>query len=82
MPVQVDFPPIPTFAFTNFALIKDTTEMKKSAFSLNTIDGSIDDVIEKVTTVGYEGLLEGVNSKNRILLLEGRPGCGRTTLTR
>ena len=45
------------------------------------IDGSVDDVIEKVT-VGYEGLLEGVNSKNRTLLLEGGPGCGRTTLTR
>ena len=55
MPVQEDFPPIPTFSFTNFALIKDTTEMKKSAFSLNTIDGSVDDVIEKVT-VGYEDL--------------------------
>ena len=81
MPVQEDFPPIPAFSFTNFALIKDTTEMKKSAFSLNMIDGSVDDVIEKVT-VRYEGLLEGVNSKNRILLLEGRPGCGRTTLTR
>ena len=51
--------------------------MKKSAFSLNTIDGSVDDVFEKVC-VGYEDLLEGVN---KLLLLEGRPGGGRTTLT-
>ena len=66
MPVQEDFPPIPTFSSTTFALIEDATEMKN--FSLNIIDGSVDYVIEKVT-VGYEGLLEGVNSKNRILLL-------------
>ena len=82
MPAQEDFPPVPTFAFTNLALIKDTTEMKKSAFFLNTIQGSVDDVIETKVTVEYEELLEGINSKTKILLLEGRPGCGKTTLTR
>ena len=82
MPVQEDFPPVPTFSFTNLALIKDTTEMKKSAFFLNTIQGSIDDVIETKVTVGYKELLEGISSTNTILLLEGRPGCGKTTLTR
>ena len=82
MPAQEDFPPVPTFSFTNLALIKDTTEMKKSAFFLNTIQGSVDDVIETKVTVGYEELLEGINSKSKILLLEGRPGCGKTTLTR
>ena len=82
MPAQEDFPPVPTFAFTNLALIKDTTEMKKSAFFLNTIQGSVDDVIETKVTVEYEEFLEGINSKTKILLLEGRPGCGKTTLTR
>ena len=82
MPAQEDFPPVPTFAFTNLALIKDTTEMKKSAFFFNTIQGSVDDVIETKVTVEYEELLEAINSKSKILLLEGRPGCGKTTLTR
>ena len=33
-------------------------------------------------TVTYEDLFRSMTSKNRILLLEGRPGCGKTTLTR
>ena len=82
MPVQEDFPPVPNFSFTNLALIEDITEMKKSAFFLNTIQGSVDDVIETKVTVEYEELLEDINSKSKILLLEGRPGCGKTTLTR
>ena len=82
MPAQEDFPPIPTFSFTNLTLIKDTTEVKKSAFFINTIQGSVDDVIETKLTITYKALLGSVNSKNRILLLEGRPGCGKTTLTR
>ena len=47
MPAREDFPPVPTFSFTNLALIKYTTEMKKVPFSFkNTIQGSFDDVIE------------------------------------
>ena len=44
------------FHFTNLALIKDTTEMKKSAFFFNTIQGSVDDAIEIKVTVAYEDL--------------------------
>ena len=79
MLAQEDFPPLPTFTFTNLALIKDTPEMKKSASFFNTIQGSVDDIIETIT---YEDLLKDVNSTNKILLLEGRPGCGKTTLAR
>eukprot|EP00731_Ephydatia_muelleri_P002569 Em0001g2569a len=70
------------FSFTNLALIKDTTETCRSAFFYNTIQGSVDDVIETKVTITYEDLFESVTSQNRILLLEGRPGCGKTTLTR
>ena len=79
---EVDFPPVPTFSFINLALIRDTTETKKCAFFFETIQGSVDDVIETKVTITYEGLLNCVNVKNRIILLEGRPGCGKTTLTR
>ena len=82
MPAKEDFPPHPAFTFTNLALIKETSEMKKSDFFFNTIQGSIDDVIETKVTVTYKDLLMDVNSTNTILLLEGRPGCGKTTLTR
>ena len=79
---KVDFPPVPKFSFTNLALIKDTTETCRSAFFYNTIQGSVDDVIETKVTITYEDLFESVTSQNRIFLLEGRPGCGKTTLTR
>ena len=47
MPAHEDFPPVPTFSFTNLALIKYTTEMKKVLLSfIKTIQGSFDDVIE------------------------------------
>ena len=78
----MDFPPVPKFSFTNLALIKDTTETCRSAFFYNTIQGSVDDVIETKVTITYEDLFESVTSQNRIFLLEGRPGCGKTTLTR
>ena len=78
----MDFPPVPKFSFTNLALIKDTTETCRSAFFYNTIQGSVDDVIETKVTITYDDLFESVTSQNRILLLEGRPGCGKTTLTR
>ena len=78
----MDFPPVPKFSYTNLALIEDTTETCRSAFFYNTIQGSVDDVIEKKVTITYEDLFESVTSQNRILLLEGRPGCGKTTLTR
>ena len=78
----MDFPPVPKFSFTNLALIKDTSETCRSAFFYNTIQGSVDDVVETKVTVTYEDLFESVTSQNRIFLLEGRPGCGKTTLTR
>ena len=79
---KVDFPPVPKFSFTNLALIKDTTETCRDTFFYSTIQGSVDDVIETKVTIKYEDLFESITSQNRIFLLEGRPGCGKTTLTR
>ena len=78
----MDFPPVPKFSFTYLALIKDTTQTFRSPLFYNTIQGSIDDIIEKKVTITYEELFKHVSSENRIFLLEGRPGCGKTTLTR
>ena len=80
--VQEDFPPLQTFSFTNLTLIKDTTSTHKEQFYLNTIQGSADDIDETKVTISYHDLFESITSDNRILLLEGRPGCGKTTLTR
>ena len=80
---QDDFPPVPTYSFTNLALIKDTTETHKDAFFHHTFQGSADDVIETKVSITYNKLLESITPPaNRIILLEGRPGCGKTTLMR
>ena len=42
----------------------------------------MDDVIETKATISYEDLMKSITSENRIILLEGRPGCGKTTLMR
>ena len=82
-PAQVDFPSVPTYTFTNLALIEDTTETHKDDFFHHTIRGSADDVIEIKVSITYNKLLERIAPPaKRILLLEGRPGCGKTTLMR
>ena len=78
----MDFPPVPTYSFTNLALLKDTTETHRGDFFYNTLQGSIDDVIETKVTISYNNLMESITPDNRIILLEGRPGCGKTTLMR
>ena len=81
-PAQVDFPPVATYSYVNLALIKDTTNALSDEFFLNTIQGSVDDVVHTKVTISYHDLFGRITPDNRILLLEGRPGCGKTTLTR
>ena len=78
----MDFPPVATYSYVNLALIKDTTSTHRDEFFLNTIQGSVDDVAETKVTISYHDLFGSITLNNRILLLEGRPGCGKTTLTR
>ena len=85
-PVAADWPPVPKFTFINLALVKDTTEQhhQKPKFYLETIRGSADDIIEIKEAVDYNilfGAMENVKPGTRILL-EGRPGCGKTTLVK
>ena len=85
-PVAPDWPPVPKFTFINLALIKDTTEQhpQKHKFYLETIRGSADDIIKTKEAVDYDtlfGAIQNVKPGTRILL-EGRPGCGKTTLVK
>ena len=80
-----DWPPVPKFTFINLALIKeDTTEHCRQDFYLKSIRGSADDIIESKIAIDYDtlfGATENVKPGTRVLL-EGRPGCGKTTLVK
>ena len=81
-----DWPIVPKFTFISLALIKSTTEQRpqKHGFYLETIEGSADDRTETKEAMDYNmlfGAKENVEPGNRILL-EGRPGCGKTTLVK
>ena len=73
---QIDeraWPPVKTTNFINLALVKDQTSWRI------TVTKSVDEVIgDKENTSYYEMLNDIDNSK--FILLEGRPGCGKTTL--
>ena len=73
---QVDehmWPPVKNTTFINLALIKDQTSWRI------TVRKSVDDIIGDKENTSYSDMLNDVDS-SRFILLEGRPGCGKTTL--
>ena len=74
-PAQVDFPPVPKFSFTNLALIIDTTETSTHGFSWTPFRVPL--IVSLRVTITHENLFECITSKKRIMLLEGRPECGK-----
>ena len=73
---QVDeraWPPIKATNFINLALIKDQTSWHK------TVQESVDQIVGDKENTSYYDMLNDID-KSRFILLEGRPGCGKTTL--
>ena len=68
------WPPVSTGAFISIALI----EGKKTSFS-HTISKSIDDILEEKEVIEYKKVF-GTYTSGALLLVEGRPGSGKTTL--
>ena len=68
------WPPVSTGAFISIALI----EGKKTSFS-HTISKSIDDILEEKEVIEYKKVF-GTYTIGALLLVEGRPGSGKTTL--
>ena len=59
--------------FISLALIKDQTSWRK------TIQKSVDEVVGDKQTISYKKMLEDIE-ECKFILLEGRPGSGKTTL--
>ena len=75
---QVDenaWPPVKATNFINLALIKDNTSWRK------TVQQSVDEIIGKKEKTSYSTIFSDIeNADRKLILLEGRPGCGKTTL--
>ena len=67
------WPPVKETNFINLALIMDQSSWRK------TVQQSLDDVVGDKNNTSYTDMLNDVDN-SRFILLEGRPGCGKTTL--
>ena len=77
VPCGDTWPPVGTRTFINLALIKSSGEPCKSDYSVR---GNANDVIARKEKIEYEDAFEKYESGATVLVL-GRPGSGKTTLT-
>ena len=72
-------PPEGGITFINLALIKQESIQKVGEFGHGTIRGDMDDILQDKQSITYEKALANLSS-GMLLLIEGRPGSGKTTL--
>ena len=72
---------LPVSEYVSLALIKPETLTRDDSFSRDTIRGTVDDIIRHKVPIGFSDVFpqEGPVASSRTLI-EGRPGCGKTTL--
>ena len=75
--VPIDsWPPVGNSAFINLVLIKKSSV---SICDYNTVRGDMDDILESKEVVEYEDVFREYR-EGALVLVEGRPGSGKTTL--
>ena len=70
------WPPVVNCTFVNLVLIKQSHISKNSYY---TIRGDMDDILESKEVVEYDDVFKEYK-EGALILIEGRPGCGKTTL--
>ena len=73
------WPPQSSNTYINLALIKQGSVNDGGEYARNTIQGNLDDVMNDKESVEYEMVFYDLKNGTR-LLIEGRPGSGKTTL--
>ena len=73
------WPPRGGNTYINLALIKQGSIEKAGEYARNTIQGDMDDIFANKDSIEYEDVFTNLKSGTR-LLIEGRPGSGKTTL--
>lgn len=70
----------------NLAFIKDEPLRYKSTidkFAIETVTGKVDDILQEKTPIQLKDILNAEqSSKQKIVLVEGAPGSGKTTLSK
>ena len=75
------WPPIKKTHYVNLALIKPQAMNFSKDYVRQTVRGSIDDIFKDKEEIKYEDAFNKHDDRSRIMIiLEGRPGCGKTTL--
>ncbi len=74
------WPPTGTSEFINLALVRKQRK-GMSTYNYYTVRGNMDDILESKEVVKYEEVFEDFK-EGGLLLIEGRPGCGKTTLVK
>ena len=73
------WPPVSNNTYINLALIKPGAIDKAGKYAYNTIQGDVDDILKDKDRIEYEEVFSNLVS-GTLLLIEGRPGSGKTTL--
>ena len=73
------WPPVKMRHYINLALIKQKAIDFSKDYIRQTIHGSMDDVIKDKDEITYEDAFNDLED-GALVILEGRPGCGKTTL--
>ena len=82
---DAQWPPPCTHKVFNLAMIKEE-QVKRStvtdSYVRMTITGKLDDILHVKTPIELENIFSGVKpNKRKVVLMEGAPGCGKSTLT-
>ena len=87
MPTQTSsnqWPPSVTHKVFNLAMIKSTKVRRgqiQDEYTRMTITGKIDDILQEKQPIDLKDLFSETNSERQVILIEGAPGSGKSTLS-
>ena len=78
------WPPSATKKFFRLAMIKTATVRRghiDDSFVRVTITGKVDDILQEKYPIQLEDIFNETEGQRKVILLEGAPGCGKSTLS-
>ena len=81
---SIQWPPSVTKKFFRLAMIETATVQRgkiEDKFVQMTITGKVDDILRHKYLIKLENIFKESRSRRKVILLEGAPGCGKSTLS-